>query len=74
MANACFIFCERLPKIPSCEEACRSIEDLFTYGGDEPARGIALVGVPRGKWSVLVLIAAALVAGFLVSCNYKTRA
>jgi hypothetical protein len=74
MANALFILCERLPKIPNCEEACRSIEDLFTYGGDEPARGVAPVGVPRGKWSVLVLISAALVAGFLVSCNDKTRA
>jgi hypothetical protein len=59
-----FILCERLFKILSCEEVYKSIKDLFIYRGDKPVRSIALIGVLRGKWSVLVLITIVLVAGF----------
>jgi hypothetical protein len=49
MANVLFIFYKKLPKILSCEEAYKSIKDLFIYEGDKPARGVTLVGVLRGK-------------------------
>ncbi|KAF8862751.1 hypothetical protein BDZ45DRAFT_769052 [Acephala macrosclerotiorum] len=64
-ANALFILCEKLPQLPSCGEADNSIEDLFTYGEDEPLLGVTPMSVSRTKWRILVSITAVLVSGVL---------
>ena len=71
-ANALFILCEKLPRLPSCGEVCHSIEDLFTYRGDGPALAIAPVNKSREKWRIFIFITAVLVSCFLgFVCLFK---
>jgi acyl-coenzyme A thioesterase PaaI-like protein len=48
-ANALFILYEKLPQLSGCDEVCHSVEDLFTYKGDEPSPTVAPVHMSRGK-------------------------
>jgi acyl-coenzyme A thioesterase PaaI-like protein len=64
-ANALFILCEKLPQLSGCDEICHSVEDLFTYRGDEPSLAVARVNTSREKWRILIFIMAVLVSCFL---------
>jgi hypothetical protein len=66
-ASALFILCEKLPQLPSCGEAGNSIEDIFTYKGDEPVFDLAPVRIASDRWRNLFFIAAAFVVGIWVS-------
>jgi hypothetical protein len=68
-ASALFILCEKLPQLPSCGEAGDSIEDIFTYRGDEPVFDLAPARIASDKWRNLIFIAAAFVVGISVSCQ-----
>ena len=59
-ANALFILCEKLPQLPGCAEICHSVEDLFTYRGDEPSLAITPVNMSKEKWRILIFIMAVL--------------
>jgi hypothetical protein len=68
-ASALFILCEKLPQLPSCGEAGDSIEDIFTYRGDEPVFNLAPARIASDKWRNLIFITAAFVVGIWVSCQ-----
>jgi acyl-coenzyme A thioesterase PaaI-like protein len=66
-ASALFILCEKLPQLPSCGEAGDSIEDIFTYGGDERIVDFTPARIARDRWGNWIFIVAAFVAGIWVS-------
>ncbi|KAH8650326.1 hypothetical protein BGZ60DRAFT_437094 [Tricladium varicosporioides] len=68
-ASALFILCEKLPQLPSCGEAGDSIENIFTYGGDEPVFDLAPARIASNRWRNLIFIVVASVVELWVSCQ-----